>query len=154
MNSMLMRQGTYIAVLLLILTGCGAAQASIDTRPVVFEPGRSGAMIESSVRGDRMVDYVVTGVAGQYMTVDIDSDHSANYFNVMAPGDRDQAVFTGSSEGRHFEGALAADGDYTIRVYLMRSAARRDEQANFTLNIAVTTVDEPVDRGIPVSGSR
>jgi len=32
----------------------------------------------------------------------------------------------------------AADGEYTIRVYLMRSAARRNEIANYTLTVGIT----------------
>jgi hypothetical protein len=30
------------------------------------------------------------------------------------------------------------DGDYTVRVYLMRSAARRNEKANYTLEVGIT----------------
>jgi hypothetical protein len=33
---------------------------------------------------------------------------------------------------------LPADGDYTVRVYLMRNAARRNETSSFTLTVRVT----------------
>ena len=36
-------------------------------------------------------------------------------------------MFVGSISGNQFEGRLPASGDYKVRVYLMRSAARRDE---------------------------
>jgi hypothetical protein len=32
---------------------------------------------------------------------------------------------------------LPADGVYTIRVYLMRNAARRNETANYTLEVRI-----------------
>jgi hypothetical protein len=35
--------------------------------------------------------------------------------------------------GGDFKGILPTDGDYTIRVYLMRSAARRNESSIYTL---------------------
>jgi hypothetical protein len=47
-------------------------------------------------------------------------------------------VFIGSTEGNRWTGLLAADGEYTIRVYLMRSAARRNETANYTLTVGIT----------------
>jgi hypothetical protein len=36
-----------------------------------------------------------------------------------------------------FEGVLPASGDYKLRVYLMRSAARRDEIANYRLEMII-----------------
>lgn len=35
-------------------------------------------------------------------------------------------------------GTLPVDGDYTVRVYLMRSAARRNETAEYTLTVGIT----------------
>jgi hypothetical protein len=54
------------------------------------------------------------------------------------PGSKDAAMFVGSTSGSEWTGQLAADGDYALRVYLMRSAARRNESANFTLTVGVT----------------
>jgi hypothetical protein len=61
----------------------------------------------------------------------------ANYFNIIAPGKENEAMFIGSSAGNQFEGALPASGDYRVRVYLMRSAARRDEIANYRLEMII-----------------
>jgi len=36
-----------------------------------------------------------------------------------------------------FEGVLPASGDYKLRVYLMRSAARRDAIANYRLEMII-----------------
>ena len=46
-------------------------------------------------------------------------------------------MFVSSSAGNQFEGRLPASGDYKVRVYLMRSAARRDEIANDRLEMSI-----------------
>ena len=48
------------------------------------------------------------------------------------------AIFVGSTGGNEWTGPLPADGEYTIRVYLMRSAARRNESASYTLTVGIT----------------
>ena len=66
------------------------------------------------------------------------TSNGANYFNILPPGSRDIAMFVGSSSGNSFLGVLPTDGDYAIRVYLMRSAARRNEAASYKLTVGVT----------------
>ena len=61
---------------------------------------------------------------------------TAAYFNVTRQGS-DTAMFVGSTSGDTFTGVLPANGDYVVRVYLMRSAARRGEHANYTLNVGI-----------------
>ena len=56
---------------------------------------------------------------------------------MLPPGSNDVAVFVGSSAAPNGPGTLAADGEYTIRVYLMRSAARRNETASYTLTVGI-----------------
>jgi hypothetical protein len=63
---------------------------------------------------------------------------ASNYFNVLPPGSNDVAIFIGSTSGNEYVGALPSDGEYTIRVYLMRNAARRNESANYTLSVGIT----------------
>jgi hypothetical protein len=65
------------------------------------------------------------------------TDNGANYFNIIAPGKADEAMFIGSTSGNQYEGVLPASGDYKVRVYLMRSAARRDEVANYRLEMII-----------------
>ncbi len=49
-----------------------------------------------------------------------------------------EAIFVDQRRGPHrFSGALPADGDYVVQVYLMRSAARRNEVANYTITIGI-----------------
>ncbi|QLG89935.1 DNA breaking-rejoining protein [Chitinibacter bivalviorum] len=106
-------------------------------KQVHFAKGSSGSIINDKIKGYQFIDYKLVAKAGQIMTVDLKTSNRSNYFNILQPGVQDEAFFIGQNEGEHFSGALPANGEYTIRVYLMRSAARRNEAANFTLNVAL-----------------
>lgn len=112
------------------------ADDAIATRPIVFANGASTATIKDSIRGDATIDYQLQARAGQRMEVSLRTSNGANYFNVLPPGSSDVALFIGSSGGNDWSGTLEADGLYTVRVYLMRSAARRHESARYTLTIS------------------
>jgi hypothetical protein len=70
------------------------------------------------------------------MTVSFSPSNLSAYFNVLPPG-TEVAMFVGSTSGNRFTAALPADGVYTIRVYLMRNAARRNETAQYTLEVGI-----------------
>jgi hypothetical protein len=72
------------------------------------------------------------------MNVSMATKHTATYFNILAPGETEVAFFNGSVNGNQYEGVLPASGDYKIRVYMMRSAARRNEKANYRLEMIVS----------------
>jgi len=114
------------------------AASAIETRPIQFAKGASSATVKGTIKGDQTVDYTVHARAGQTMSVKLDTTRGANYFNVLPPGSNDVAIFVGSSGGNEWSGALPADGEYKLRVYLMRSAARRNESASYALTVGVT----------------
>jgi hypothetical protein len=72
------------------------------------------------------------------MNVSIATRNTATYFNILAPGETEVVFFNGSVSENQYEGVLPATGDYRIRVYMMRSAARRNEQADDRLEMIVT----------------
>lgn len=113
-----------------------AAEEDIRTERVTFKRGATGTVIKNRIKGYEMVDYVLRGAAEQRMMVVLETDNSSNYFNVMAPG-ADRALYIGSTSGNRFEGKLPTSGDYTIRVYLMRNAARRSEAASYSLAVDI-----------------
>ena len=83
------------------------------------------------------IGYLLGARHGQSMNVSMATDNGANTFNIIAPGKENAAMFVGSTAGNQFEGPLSASGDYKVRVYLMRSAARRDEVANYRLAMSI-----------------
>lgn len=122
----------------LLTLGAPADAAGIKTVPVHFKKGASSASLTGHLTGDQTIDYVLGAKAGQVMSVKLKTSNQSNYFNVLPPGSNDEAIFIGSNEGNEFGGTLSESGDYKIRVYLMRSAARRGEKADFTLQVAIT----------------
>jgi hypothetical protein len=115
-----------------------SAADTIESRPVHFAKGASSATLKGTLKGDKTIDYKLNAKTGQTMRVTLKTSNGANYFNVLPPGSNDVAVFVGSSGGNEWTRQLAADGEYTIRVYLMRSAARRNETASYTLTVGIT----------------
>ena len=121
-----------------------AAGQDIETKRVKFDRGANGTTIKGSIKGYAGVDYVLGATAGQTMTVTMSTSNNANYFNVIAPG-ANQAMHVGSIKGNDFTATIPSSGDYTVRVYLMRSAARREETANFTLDFRITGGDSAAE---------
>jgi len=126
------------AFLLALGAGAVGAREDIKVERVSFERGKSSAVIKSSITGYAVVDYVLGARQGQYMNVSMATDNGANYFNILVPGEDQVAMFNGSINGNQYEGILPESGDYKVRVYMMRSAARRNEVANYTLNVSIT----------------
>lgn len=114
------------------------AADGIERRPLKFAKGASSATVKGSLKGQQTIDYKLGAKAGQTMRATLKTSNDANYFNVLPPGSNDVALFVGSTGGNEWMGTLPADGEYTIRVYLMRSAARRNETANYTLTVGIT----------------
>ncbi|XEI31227.1 hypothetical protein NMD14_10380 [Aeromonas veronii] len=123
------------------------AAEGIQTKAVQFVKGSSSASIQGRIKGDQTIDYSLRAKAGQSMSVSLKTSNGANYFNVLPPGSNDEALFVGSSDGNEWTGALPADGEYKVRVYLMRSAARRNETANYTLTVGITGKPKAVALG-------
>ena len=125
------------AALVLAVAGPVSADAGIRSEKVQFAKGASSAVIKGQLKGDATVDYTVRAAAGQTLAVKLQKTNPQNYFNVMPPGSTGSAMFVGDAGG-DYSGVLPADGDYVVRVYLMRPAARRGESSNYTLTVGVT----------------
>jgi hypothetical protein len=126
------------AALALVASIAAAAQPAPPRQErVTFAKGASSATVTEQLKGDADVDYLVRAAAGQTLSVELKVSNRANYFNVLPPGSADVAIYVGQT-GEAYTGILPADGDYTVRVYLMRNAARRNETSTFTLTVRVT----------------
>jgi len=124
------------------------AAGQIESRQVQFRPGAHAATLEGHIRGDHTIDYVLRAHAGQHANISMASRNGAAYFNIIAPGETNVAFFNGSTSDNQYEGSLPKDGEYKIRVYLMRAAARRNETANFRLEMHIDAAQgAPVHAG-------
>ncbi|WP_147417686.1 DNA breaking-rejoining protein [Sphingomonas cavernae] len=112
------------------------AQDATRTTRVEFAKGATSKAITGSVKGYDTAIYVIGARAGQTMTVTLKTSNASNYFTVMAPA-ADEALFDGTINGNSFKGKLPASGDYQVRVFLMRNAARRNEVGKYTLTFGI-----------------
>ena len=125
----------------------GAAEP-IKVEQIRFAPGASSAAVKGSISGDKIIEYKLGAKAGQSMSVKLKTSNLSNYFNVLPPGS-DAAIAIGANLGSEWTGTLPVDGDYTVRVYLMRNAARRNERANYTLTVGITGSADAKVAGTP-----
>ena len=128
--------------------GVGVAQTAIESQRVTFRAGAESTLLKGQLKGDQTIDYKLRAGAGQTLSVELKGSNAQNDFNVMAAG-TDTALFIGSSSGNRFRGLLPSDGDVTVRVYLMRPAARRKETSAYSLTFGI--VGAPL---APLSASR
>ncbi|MCA0892265.1 hypothetical protein [Microbulbifer agarilyticus] len=129
-----------IAALICLLVASWLSLAGESrTEPLQFAKGATGASVSGKIQGYDGVNYTLAAKAGQQMTISLTSPHTATYFNIYGPGTGpgDAAIFIGSIKGERFSEKLATSGTYTIQIYMMRSAARRNESAPFTLQVEI-----------------
>jgi len=134
-----MKTKSLVFLLLFTLFSIRAYAADDRYEQVKFPRGASGTSIKSSIVGYQGVNYTLDAKAGQTMTVKLQSSNLSNYFNIYAPGKGpgDEAMVIGDINGNSYSGVLPSTGTYTIQVFLMRNAARRNEKASYTLDISV-----------------
>jgi hypothetical protein len=136
------RRGLAALALALLAGPALAAGDKIRTERVQFAKGASSAIVTGSIKGYETVDYLVNARQGQAANVSLATRHTATYFNLLAPGQTEVAFFNGSINGNQFEGSLPANGEYRIRVYMMRSAARRNEVADYRLEVVIAAAGQ------------
>ena len=126
----------YFFAVALAATLATAASAANRQERVRFARGASSAELGGEVRGYDYVDYLIGARAGQHMSVAMTRVRGPAYFIVRAPGS-DENLFDGPRSGQRFDTVLPASGDYRVRVFMMRSAARRNELATYRLRIQI-----------------
>lgn len=128
-----------VAALTLLAAAPAGAQAPMleatRTVPVRFARGAASATVQGRVQGYETVDYVLGARRGQRLTASMRTSNSFAYFTVLAPGD--QTAPEGGAVVKHYSGVLTNGGDWRVRVYLMRNAARRGARADYDLTLTV-----------------
>ncbi len=106
---------------------------------VSFAKGASSATIKGTLKGDATIDYLVNAAAGQTIEVKLEPGNTKGDFIVIPAGSPVGSMFSSFDTGeRRYSGVLPSDGDYSIRVFLNRAAARRNEVAKYVLTVAVS----------------
>ena len=85
-----------MACFLLFTAPMVLAADTIRTERVHFKKGANSAVVEGSINGYETMDYVLGARAGQHMNVSLATKHGATYFNILAPGENEVAMFNAS----------------------------------------------------------
>ena len=114
-----------------------AAESNGDrsVKAIAFPKGKTETVIEGRIKGRGYVDHTLRASAGQTLSLQLNSSHRAIYFNLLPPDSSDNAMAIGEQSGNRFDGLLPDDGVYTVRVFLIRAAARRNETGRYTLKV-------------------
>jgi len=122
---------------LLATAALAAPPAAPKPQDVHFAPGSSGTELKGTVKGEKAVHYRLVAGAGQTLSVTMKASNGGQSFNIVSPGSN-EAMFIGETQGEKAQVVLPTDGAYLIQTFLVRSAARRNESSNYTLQVSVT----------------
>jgi hypothetical protein len=112
------------------------AETALQNKPqrIRFEKGKSSATIRGRSAGFDTQDYLVGARVGQQMDIRITASTGSTYFVLYSINDKP----TDMNETDHYSLETTESGDYLIRVFMMRSAARRKGAvSNYTLTISI-----------------
>jgi hypothetical protein len=110
------------------------ANSGNATRQLVI--GGKALSVKGSIKGYQSADYRIKVFAGQTLNLALASRHPQTYFNLLPSGTQ-EAIFVGSSMGNKASVLIPMDGEYTLQVYMMRAAARRNEASKFTVTASL-----------------
>ena len=127
---------TISASMLLFASATTALAQEIRRESIDLDQINELRLVPGEIRGREIVDYQVSGEHSQILSVDLLTSNLANYFNILRAGSN-QAIFIGSTRGAVADVPLPESGAYVVRVYLIRSAARRGETARYSLGISL-----------------
>jgi hypothetical protein len=101
--------------------------------------GERGATrsFEDGISEYEAVVYALSLREGQACRIALASSNAANCFDVFAPGEP-KPVFSGGESGNEHTLVARTAGDYLVRVFLLRFAARDGQAARFTLELTRT----------------
>ncbi len=123
--------------LLLLASHAWSADAERRVQAISFAKGQSASVVKGRIAGQQYVDHTLRAGAGQTLSVSLESANRSIYFNLLPPDSKDVAMARGEMRDNRYAGLLPDDGKYTIRVFLVRAAARRGTAADYSLKVGV-----------------
>jgi hypothetical protein len=104
---------------------------------VALAEGNAALNFEDENRDFEAVSYVVPLRQRQWLHVLLATDNASNCFDIHAPGEP-RPVYVGADSGNTCQLLAPTTGDYTVRVFLLRLAARDGQSARYTLELKLT----------------
>lgn len=132
-----MREGTkrWACSAMLALLACAASAQDARRDVLVTLPAAPATQtFNDALGGFETVDYRVTLHVGERLHVHLATSNLSNCFDIYAPG-AEKPLFQGGNSGAEHLLAATTAGEYRIRVYLLRFAARDYQSAEYTLTL-------------------
>lgn len=123
------------AVLAAAVLPAAAAQGDEPVR-VALQPADGARHFSGFITEYEAVAYLVPLRQGESVQVVLASNNAANCFDIHAPG-INKPIYVGSESGNQHRLVATRPGDYIIRVFLLRFAARDGQSADYTLQLQV-----------------
>ena len=128
------RSISIVAILFVLIQIYPTAASQKPPQRIRFERGKSSATIHGHIAGFDAQDYVVAAKTGQQMDIRLKASNPETYFVLYSINGR----ATDMNETDHYSLETTESGDYVIRVFMMRAAARRKgATSDFTLTISI-----------------
>jgi hypothetical protein len=122
-----------------------------SSKSIFFQDGKNSTTVTGTVKGRQYVDYKLNILAGQTLSVSINSKSTSVNFNVLPPGSKDVAIYNSSINGNNYSEVAEKSGLYAIRIYLMGAAESENRSVNFGLTVGL--VKPAVSKDAKVSGT-
>jgi hypothetical protein len=104
---------------------------------VAFEAGKPARSYMDRISDFEAVSYVIALQKGQTLHVVLATNNASNCFDIHAPG-APKPIYVGADSGNDHKLVVQAPGEYMVRVFLLRLAARDGQSADYTLDLAVS----------------
>ncbi len=104
---------------------------------VAFAEGNATRTFEDSISDFEAVTYVVPLRKGQSLRVMLATTNASNCFDIHAPG-AVKPVYVGGDSGSTHQFQAQTSGEYLVKVFLLRLAARDGQTAQYTLELQLT----------------
>jgi hypothetical protein len=129
-----------IGCALLGAAGVATAEDSIPVYAIALR-GAEPVVLKGRLQGPEKStkDFIVGVKQGETLTVSMKaSKANSTYFNILPPNDA-TALFVGEMQGTNeWRQRLDVSGNYTIRIYINRAAARKGVKSDYTLKISAS----------------
>ena len=123
-----------IATLFVLIHVNPTAASQKQPQRIRYAPGKSSPTIRGHIAGFDAQDYVVAARSGQQMDIRLKASNPETYFVLYSINGK----ATDMNETDHYSLETTESGDYVIRVFMMRAAARRKgATSDFGLTISI-----------------
>lgn len=122
------------AIAAMLVASAAFSQNAERRVPVTFANGKATRSFDDSISEFEVVTYAVTLHKGQSLRVMLASTNASNCFDIHAPGTL-KPIYVGGDSGSTHQLQAQTSGEYLVKVFLLRLAARDGQTAQYTLEL-------------------